>query len=480
MQSLAIVLLFCSNLSRASRQQEYCKISQQHTLCTNKGIGGECGIGANSRDVTEDEMKIILDIHNKYRARIAQGQERQGTPGPQPQAANMQELVWDPELATIAQMHADQCLFEHDCSDCRKVDRFRVGQNLYIYKQTIRPAPVNWVRAVTSWYEEVSMFSNKKVSPFQFSHETGHYSQLVWAATTQVGCGATSFKEGRWFSTLYTCNYGPGGNIIRGQMYRQGRACSACQDNCSLQYPGLCSTSNNTTAWKPSRPKRMPQSSPSNIQSSSLHIQSLPTHIQSLPTHIQSSPSHIQSSPSHIQSSPSHSQSSPKHILRCNFESEDESCHIRTSGAIWSKNISSSSNTFYQVRIRQGGDTQLFFSHLLPPPANNIACVSFRYRKHSTDGASQPLHLISWPFKASPVVVSLIKDSPHPSSWLRANIVLRNLDRQFLLMLRAEAGASSLYITMDDVQVGEGKCKNNQKRRRRRRSDRSSRRWKTM
>ena len=56
----------------------------------------------------------------------------------------------------------------------------------------------------------------------------------------------------------------------------------------------------------------------------------------------------------------------------------------RTSGAIWSKNISSSSNTFYQVRIRQGGDTQLFFSHLLPPPANNIACVSFRYRKHST------------------------------------------------------------------------------------------------
>jgi len=459
MQSLAIVLLFCSNLSRASRQQEYCKISQQHTLCTNKGIGAECGMGANSRDVTEDEMKTILDIHNKYRARIAQGQERQGTPGPQPQAANMQELVWDPELATIAQMHADQCLFEHDCSDCRKVDRFRVGQNLYIYKQTIRPAPVNWVRAVTSWYEEVSMFSNKKVSPFQFSHETGHYSQLVWAATTQVGCGATSFKEGRWFSTLYTCNYGPGGNIIRGQMYRQGRACSVCQDNCSLQYPGLCSTSNNTTAWKPSRPKRMPQSSPSNIQSSSLHIQSLPTHIQS---------------------SPSHSQSSPKHILRCNFESEDESCHIRTSGAIWSKNISSSSNTFYQVRIRQGGDTQLFFSHLLPPPANNIACVSFRYRKHSTDGASQPLHLISWPFKASPVVVSLIKDSPHPSSWLRANIVLRNLDRQFLLMLRAEAGASSLYITVDDVQVVEGKCKNNQRRRRRRRSDRSSRRWKTM
>ena len=38
----------------------------------------------------------------------------------------------------------------------------------------------------------------------------------------QVGCGATSYREGKWFSTLYTCNYGPNGNYVRGQMYRQG------------------------------------------------------------------------------------------------------------------------------------------------------------------------------------------------------------------------------------------------------------------
>ena len=31
-----------------------------------------------------------------------------------------------------------------------------------------------------------------------------------------------SLREGRWFATLYTCNYGPGGNYIRGQMYRRG------------------------------------------------------------------------------------------------------------------------------------------------------------------------------------------------------------------------------------------------------------------
>ena len=61
-----------------------------------------------------------------------------------------------------------------------------------------------------------------QVSPFQFSSSTGHYTQLAWADTDRVGCGATTFRSGAWFSTLYTCNYGPAGNTVQGQMYRQG------------------------------------------------------------------------------------------------------------------------------------------------------------------------------------------------------------------------------------------------------------------
>jgi hypothetical protein len=29
--------------------------------------------------------------------------------------------VWDDELARVAQRHADQCLFQHDCAECRKI-----------------------------------------------------------------------------------------------------------------------------------------------------------------------------------------------------------------------------------------------------------------------------------------------------------------------------------------------------------------------
>ena len=31
--------------------------------------------------------------------------------------------MWDDELAAVAQAHADQCVFAHDCADCRKVNR---------------------------------------------------------------------------------------------------------------------------------------------------------------------------------------------------------------------------------------------------------------------------------------------------------------------------------------------------------------------
>merc|ERR1712018_1034507 len=104
----------------------------------------------------------------------------------------MKRIIWDEELSIIAQRHADQV--------CTRL--FRLQED----------------KPVTDWYEEVTLFSKKHVEPFKFSSPTGHYTALVWANTDKVGCGATSYKNGRWFSTLYTCNYGPNGNFINGQM----------------------------------------------------------------------------------------------------------------------------------------------------------------------------------------------------------------------------------------------------------------------
>ena len=56
---------------------------------------------------------------------MAKGEQRR-----QPAAANMRKMVWNTELAEIAQRWADQCTFAHDRVRSKK-DGTRVGQNAY-------------------------------------------------------------------------------------------------------------------------------------------------------------------------------------------------------------------------------------------------------------------------------------------------------------------------------------------------------------
>ena len=92
--------------------------------------------------ITAEDIETIVTLHNEFRRKVANGEEMRGDPGPQPSASNMREIVpswfiekiqnplirylffqiWDEELATLAQVHAQQCVFEHDT--CRDVRRF--------------------------------------------------------------------------------------------------------------------------------------------------------------------------------------------------------------------------------------------------------------------------------------------------------------------------------------------------------------------
>ena len=199
---------------------DYCSFSPNHQLC-NKGnisigkafqiikmfilistfthyadtggVSRSCGTGGIlASGVSQSMMEEIVDGHNMYRGRVARGEVIGQT-----SATNMRQLVWDQELARIAQAHADQCRFAHDCSECRSVGRWsHVGQNIYIYKQTLRRPDVDWTRAMARWFDEVKLFRSKDISPFKFSKKWGHYSQMMWADTSTVGCGVTTYKVG--------------------------------------------------------------------------------------------------------------------------------------------------------------------------------------------------------------------------------------------------------------------------------------------
>ncbi|XP_068218381.1 uncharacterized protein [Palaemon carinicauda] len=242
-QRLCLLLLTFWSGVAWGQSSSYCGFTSQHTLCIHAGIGETCGNQVQARGVGAQDAALILAQHNQLRSRVAMGQEGRGAPGPQPQASNMRLLEWDDELALVAQSHADQCIFEHECSDCRRVSRFGVGQNLFISFQSNFDNRIQWGRAIKAWYDEVAEFSPGAIQPFQFSTPVGHYTQMMWWNTYKVGCGYTMFKDGSWWKKLYTCNYGPGGNIIFSEMYRAGSPCSSCPagTTCSLQYPGLCS-----------------------------------------------------------------------------------------------------------------------------------------------------------------------------------------------------------------------------------------------
>lgn len=61
-------------------------------------------------------------------------------------------------------------------------------------------------------------------------------SQVVWADTNKVGCGAVRFNN----QALFVCNYAVEGNLKDQQVYKEGQPGSACAEGPSTFYPGLC------------------------------------------------------------------------------------------------------------------------------------------------------------------------------------------------------------------------------------------------
>lgn len=62
------------------------------------------------------------------------------------------------------------------------------------------------------WYVEVKDYDFDTVSPV-FNPETGHFTQVVWATTTQVGGGVAKSKSGK---TYVVGRYFPPGNVKGG------------------------------------------------------------------------------------------------------------------------------------------------------------------------------------------------------------------------------------------------------------------------
>ena len=69
---------------------------------------------------------------------------------------------------------------------------------------------------VKSWNSLVNTYNSDQVSRFEPDNETmvDFYTQLVWAKTTDVGCGGVKYLDSQgYYKTYLVCNYYPAGNI---------------------------------------------------------------------------------------------------------------------------------------------------------------------------------------------------------------------------------------------------------------------------
>jgi uncharacterized protein YkwD len=91
------------------------------------------------------------------------------------------------------------------------------GENLYAYYTTATSIAAGTLanQAVQSWYNEVSKYDYNNPG---FSSATGHFTQVVWKSSTQLGCGAakgTTTINGKLYNAFYVvCQYAPPGNVL--------------------------------------------------------------------------------------------------------------------------------------------------------------------------------------------------------------------------------------------------------------------------
>ncbi|XP_044009945.1 venom allergen 5-like [Aphidius gifuensis] len=214
------LLVVAVSLIGFSSAQDWCNIEscngKPQTMCLypDPGAASACG-EVESIELSEEEKQEIVQVHNDFRAKVASGQESRGDGGGQP-AGDIPPLTWDDSIAEVAQRWASQCSFGHD--QCRNTETEQAGQNV-ASKSASNGYISSMTDLVTMWYDEVDKFNPQGVYSYKFSMSTGHYSQLVWGTTTNIGCGVAKYFDGQWYNTYLVCNYSPPGNYEDAPVY---------------------------------------------------------------------------------------------------------------------------------------------------------------------------------------------------------------------------------------------------------------------
>ncbi|NXA85928.1 PI16 inhibitor, partial [Melanocharis versteri] len=159
-----------------------------------------------SWSLSDEDKKIILDEHNKYRSQVS------------PPAMAMFKMTWDTDLEADAQYHAKKCSWGQNGGPGR--------ENLFATASAL-----DVKLAIAEWNGE-RKFYNLTTSKCAPGQTCDNYTQVVWAETTFIGCGNSFCKKIDGIEAenmhLLVCSYYPPSNTEFKIPYLEGPSCTIC------------------------------------------------------------------------------------------------------------------------------------------------------------------------------------------------------------------------------------------------------------
>jgi pathogenesis-related protein 1 len=145
----------------------------------------------------------MVSAHNKWRREVS-----------------VPALRWSDALGDAAQRWADHLRGSTGCVP-RHSKTSNLGENLY-WASAVRwsdgraePQRIGPTDVVESWGRERRFYDDKS-GRCQPGKVCGHYTQVVWRDSTEVGCGMAVCGDA---SQVWVCNYRPPGNYVGSKPY---------------------------------------------------------------------------------------------------------------------------------------------------------------------------------------------------------------------------------------------------------------------
>ena len=152
--------------------------------------------GQNDKDIQQ-----AVKVHNEARKEVG-----------------VNKLIWSPKLQNDATIYAQE-LAKKDKGLVHSTNLGDQGENLYLsyYSKTVNNITSNvfsktsFKDASVAWYNEIKDYSYSVIKMDSLFPKIGHYTQMIWSSTKEVGIGKARSKSGKVY---VVARYYPAGNIL--------------------------------------------------------------------------------------------------------------------------------------------------------------------------------------------------------------------------------------------------------------------------